>query len=363
MYQLKIGAIPLPKLYVCEDRKEAAECRARGVPYIIRPKGMDDITIVKAVLYHTIKNKFPHVDWFHILGQKAREGSRRIEVAEPVKGEIQHVSAEHRDNPGIGCEAADPSNVMQVAVDEDGNPDYRMTGGGVDEDELSYKSVKINDYIGDLGWYVSIDELQSLKLLPVFLDDIAEAIKTNIASTIWIDGYNKKLDSPIGHYQGQSQAPNLIILDTSGSIPSGIAGTMISLIETLKHQCNADLIITSDYSRYWGANEELPSIDDLAYLIGGCNECTQFYRILREHVLGKHWGNVIVFGDNDAPEGNRFLSYAYSWLDENELQSTEIDRIMCFHTYCKKVPGYGLWARKASPKAEIVYNTEWVNNM
>ena len=36
---------------------------------------------------------------------------------------------------------------------------------------------------------------------------------------------------------------------------------------------------------------------------------------------------------------------------------------MAFHTKAKKVPGYGLWAIHACPKAEVVYNTDWVDSM
>lgn len=356
MHQLKIGTIPLPKLYVCENGAEAGECRMRGVPYILRPGGMSDTTLVKAVLYKTLASKFPHVKWYDILGAEACHASHGVKVKVP---------SAHRVNTGSHDFPDAPDNSMQVS------DDYRATGGGFDVDDkledvvetIEYKPVSIDDYVGDLGWCVSIEELQSLKLLPVFLDDIAKAIKTNIANTSWIDGYNKKLGCPVGHYQGSSSAPNLIILDTSGSIPSGVAGTMVSLIETLRHQCDADLIITSRRSEYWAANEELPGADDLAYLIGGCNECVQFYDILRKHVLGKHWGNVIVFGDNDAPEESRFDIYKYSWLKESELQSTRIDRIMAFHTYADRIPGYGLWAKKAAPNAEVVVNADWVVDM
>jgi hypothetical protein len=178
-----------------------------------------------------------------------------------------------------------------------------------------------------------------------------------------MDGYNKKLGIPNGMYQGADEAPNLIILDTSGSIPSGVAGTMIALIETLRNQANADLIITSGRSEYWAANEDLPDEKHLAYLIGGANECRQFYDILRKHVLGRHWGNVIVFGDNDAPTELRFSRHKDCWVTESELQNTQIDRIMAFHTYRHCIPGYGLWAKQAAPKAEVVINTKWVKCM
>lgn len=377
MYQLKIGSIPLPKLYVC-DSTESRKCRQLGVPYIIKPKDWSDEKLVKAVLWRTLYNKFPKIKWKQLLGMTDREvGKLRINVPHVVEDEDEfvpkpgvqvEVAAEYRDNPGYDT-CGDSSEFMEVTD----NAEYRMTGGGLDEDDtiatathIEWEKQSMDRYIGDLGYYVNVEELQALHLLPVFLDDIANAIKLNLMNAAWCDGYNKKLGCNLGHWQGTDQAPNLIILDVSGSIPSGVAGTMVSLIDTLRSQANADLIITSGRSEYWAANTTLPSPDKLSYLIGGCNEREQFYAILRKHILGKHWGNVIVFGDQDAPADDRLDRYYRDdarHISASELQSTRIDRIMAFHTYSKKVPGYGLWATTACPKAEVVYNTDWVNSM
>lgn len=348
--QLKIGTLPLPKVYICDNRTDAKTCRDKGVPYIIKPAKWDDDKLIKAVLFNTLRNKFPHIKWAELFGDKF---ARKPNVHEPVR----HVSDSHRCNPNI-----DTCGYSDEAMDV--SDDYRMTGGGLEEDdEIVNTDTTIDDYLGEHVWNVSIEELQALKILPTFMDDIAEAVKANIANTAWMDGYNKKLGVPVGNYQGSTEAPNLIVLDTSGSIPSGVASTMVTLIDTLRSQANADLIITSGRSVYFKANEDLPTPDQLSYLIGGCNECRQFYGILRDKVLGKHWGNVIIFGDNDAPEAERFEKDKACWLTDSDVQSTRIDRIMAFHTYRKMMPGYGLWAEKASPKAEVVYNTDWVECM
>lgn len=381
MYQLKIGTIPLPKLYVCITREEARECRRLGVPYLIKPEGWADEKLVKAVLWRVLAEKFPHIKWEYVLGMKRRsvyglkvhvpiEPEEVEEIEELSLPSTVEVESDYRDNPGHDtCGFSTPQR--EVTADKQ----YRETGGGLDtQDTFSkmmkgpeYSSMGIDSYIGDLGWYVNIEELQALRVLPEFLDDIASAIKLNISNSLWMDGYNKKLGCNIGHWQGTDQAPNLIILDTSGSIPSGVAGTMVSLIETLRNQANADLIITSGRSEFWGANEELPSPDDLAYLIGGCNECVQFYNILRTKVLGKHWGNVIVFGDWDSPLRRDIDDHRAARgcpaLQKTELQNTRIDRIMAFHTDIDALPGYGLWAKDAAPKAEVVYNSDWVDCM
>ena len=369
MHKLKIGTVQLPTVYVVDQRSEIGECRRLGVPYIIKPRGWSDEKLIKAVLWRTLHKRFPDINWRKMLGF---DRDPKVNVKVPVKqeqelpGEKVQVEARERTAPSYDQGPGLTSPDMEVS---DG---YRETAGGMDDDEMTFKqklaepdwqTVGVDDYLGEQAFGVSIEELQALKVLPVFMDDIANAVKLNIMNTCWIDGYNKKLGIPIGHYKGTDQAPNLIILDTSGSIPSGVAGTMVSLIDTLRSQANADLIITSGQSVWYPSGTELPSPDDLAYLIGGCNEARQFYKIIKDHVLGKHWGNVIVFGDYDAPTQKRFRHQQENAIQNSDLQSTRIDRIMAFHTYAKEVPGYGLWARNAAPKAELVINTAWVDDM
>lgn len=368
MYQLKIGTIPLPKLYVCTTQQEADECKQLGIPYLIKPKLWDDEKLIKAVLWNTLCKKFPYIKWDQVLNCafNGTYGDRYPDVYIP--GEIIKVSSESRINPGDNTEGYSSPD-MEITDDDE----YRETDGGlsaenkVDFNELEYEKLSLDKYIDQQRFNVSIEELQALKMLPVFLDDIATAIKTNLMNTMYMDGYNKKLECNLGSWNGSDEAPNLIILDVSGSIPSGIAATMISLIETLRHQANADLIITSGRSEYWAANTDLPTPDKLSVLIGGCNECIQFYDILRNRILGKHWGNVIIFGDNDSPLRhdiqNDLVGTGVKNISVNELQSTRIDRIMAFHTKSNKIPGYGLWAKDAAPNAEVVINTSWVDDM
>ena len=355
MYQLKIGSIDLPKLYVCDSRTEAYKARELGVPYIIKPSSWDDDKLIVAVLWNTLNKMFPYIDW-----KKKFNLSRKPQLVVHDPKQVE-VAAEYRCTDGC---LGGFSDDMQVT---DGG-EYRPSDGGSELDAPftveEWIDHDIDDYIGDIGYSVNVEELQALRILPVFMDDIATAIKTNLYNTSWIDGWNKKLGAPLGYYQGGDQAPNLIILDTSGSIPSGVAYTMCSLIDTLRHQANADLIITSHRSGFYPANEELPSPDKLANYIGGANECRQFYEIMRKHILGKHWGNVIVFGDQDAPNDDRFRKHSSCFLKDSEVANTRIDNLMCFHTYrSDRIPGYGLWAIDITPKGCVSINNNWVEYM
>lgn len=361
MYQLKIGNIPLPVIYVCE-KNESRKCRDLGVPYIIRPEGMDDATLVKAFLYWPLRKRFPHLPWTVILG---------LYYEPRLKINVPHetiVSTDYRENDGLGLLVE--GNVGEGMEVSDG---YRLTGGGADVEchvEMTYERQGVYDWFEDGNYYVDIETLQQLHLLPTFLDDIATAVKRNLIGLQWADGWNKKLDCNMGRYDSGTEAPNLIILDVSGSIPRGVSATMVTLIDTLRTQANADLIITGHCSQYWKSGDELPNPRKLARLCGGCNERTQFYKILREHILGRHWGNVIVFGDNDAPADVRFDKddrFKFGHLDtltDNELQRTKIDNLLCFHTYdSQMVPGYGRWAEACTPKGAVKIDTTWKKTM
>lgn len=360
MYQLKIGSIPLPKLYVVDDRAEAVKCRKLGVPYIIKPVGWDDDRLIKAVLWKTLNDKFPYIDWRRLFDMTNYQANKTVHVPEEVE-----LSSDTREF----CDSYLPFDTSpDLVVTED--REYREVFGGTDEDiQYDWHEENIDAYIGDIGYHVNIEELQQLRLLPTFLDDIANAIKTNIMNTSWMDGYNKKLGCNLGSWKGSEQAPNLIILDVSGSIPQGVSATMVTLIDTLRNQANADLIITSKRSKYYPANEDLPNNKELSILIGGCNECIQFYEILRNHILGKHWGNVIVFGDWDSPlrsdiqrQATRTNGTANN-IRLEELQNTTVDNLLAFHTHRDEVPGYGLWVKDACPKVPITYCTNWVSYM
>lgn len=347
MYKLRYPGITLPPVYVC-DKLETDKAIKHGVPFIVRPGGWDDEKIIKTILFSYLVRKFPYINWTRVNGEHEVLGV--------------HVPAKYRENPG---EWIDPIELMindgcEISIDDNGNKAYRETAGGIDEDiDLAQYTVQDDETYFTGATYVDIEALQALKLLPVFMDDIATAIKSNLQNNVWQDGWNKKLGAPLGYYQGTDEAPNLIIIDTSGSIPSGTAYTMIALADTLRSQVRADLIITSQTSKYWRLDEELPSQHELMGMIGGRNEAMQFYKILTEKILGKHWGNIIVFGDDDAPCEDRFRYEQEGAPTPAQLGSTKIDNLMSFHTHESKTPGYALWVKQACPNIHETIDTSW----
>lgn len=358
MHQLKIGQIPLPAIYIVQGKSEVDAVRKRGIPYIVKPRGWSDDKLVKAVLFNTLVQKFPHIKWTEVLHMTKRTADQ-VEVVTPV-------TADYRCTEGEDPFDIAPDESMQQT---DGG-EYRPSDGGFDGDnpdlcnDPGFDHLTIDEFIGDTLYHVSIEELQALHCLPVFLDDIADAIRQNLIGTEWMAGWNKKLQCDMGRYQLGQQARNLIIVDVSGSIPSGVAGTMVTLCETMRSQCDADLIITGNRSWWYPNGEPLPSPDRLRATIGGCNECVQFYKILREHVIGRHWGNIIVFGDQDAPEDSRFSRDQATWLKpEDAGHNTQVDNLLAYHTYKNVVPGYGLWVETLCPGVNTTVNNEWCKCM
>lgn len=354
MHKLKYHGIKLPDIYVVE-KSEAQDARDKGVPFVVRPKSWTDEDIIKRILYYWICEKFP---WIDIKMDKPRV-CLKIEVP-----------AEYREDYGDGLGGYDSDTPEYMQFSEDG--EYRESGGGVEEsiDLFQYKEVKFDEFFDPKELSVDIEVLQKLKMLPVFLDDISNAIKQNLMNVSWMDGWNKKLGMPTGNFQGGTQAPNLIILDVSGSIPNGVASCMVSLIETLRTQADADLIVTSGSSHWYPKTGPCPTPEQLSYLVGGGNETQQFYKILNDHVLGKHWGNVIVFGDQDCPAGDSEHESVSSWaknnirlLDAKALAATRVDNLMGFHTYSSvKMPGYGRWALRTQLGTQSV-TCDWVRSM
>lgn len=387
MKQLKVGSLPLPKIYVCTNRRDIHECKKRGIPYIVWKDDYDKL--VKLVLYPTLLSLFPYIDWTNQLGISVKDIRKfnKLEVItydnEVEDKQIQVLN--HLDINGDQVdkwidkeiEALDTMSSSEIKSHEINdeyskaiNPtQYRMCkDNSIDLNELQFSSTNINEAIGDLSSMVDIRELQKLHLMPKWLGDIAEVITKNLDDLAWQEGYNKKLGWPAGTFNGKSSLPNLIILDVSKSIPFGIAATMLSLIETLREQANADLIVTAKTSGWYPKDKPLPSPDKLRKIHPRGQECDMFNAILEKHVFGKEWGNVICFGDNDSPASvinwkkTQHISVGQDPTDRY-VSNTSVKHVWSYHLnrYINEQPltGYCRWCLIVSPDAKVTHNTSW----
>ena len=371
--RVSIEGVNLPRLYIAENMQDVQIARANGIPYVRWKYGQEQL--VKQLLRPALEKMFPGIAWSKVLGRKKPVRSNVV----ICKGNIdkdKHGIAEYDADEMIArqYEYDDLVDDLQDCTEYNAQPDLSgeyerlvpIAGEQrdicADNSSCGYGSfvedrLKIEDYVGDLSSSVDIDALQKLGMLPQFVGDIADCIKLNLSNSMrWTEGYTKKLGATLGNFKNSRTLPNLIILDISASIPDGIAATMITLADTLRSQCNAELIITSCRSGYYSIGCELPKPQTIRNYYGRGNEGAEFMAILSNHISGREFGYVISFGDWDSP-GNWCSNY-----NKVDLQGTKVHEVRHYHTFEKESTGYAKWAEDCGPDA-IVYDTSWCSVM
>lgn len=361
MHVLETRGLPLPEIVVVEPH-EVDKIRRSGLPYIVRPGKMKDERILKCLLYGIISKMFPYLKF-----DASFRGN--VELVAP-KQTLELFDGYDRIGGSQG-DAANSSYWIGEERELGGYNDYRYTvdDEAHDPDEpYEYGTLDMETLWQDGAFQVDTSQLMDAGLLPKFLMDIGEAIRVNLTNYTWLDCWNRKIGADLGEFQLTDERPNLMVLDISGSIPRGVAYTMVGLIDTLRTQANADLIVNSGSSQWWPKEEPI-DLDKINAIIGGCNEARQFYQILKEHVLGKKWGNVIGFGDDDSPI-NKMRWHAREYPDsaqllpeEWQLQQTEIGHVIGYHTRFRKMPGYLLWTRDCKTDEEEIAGCSWVKQI
>lgn len=330
--RFKIPGIKIPKLYIADNATDIALAQQNGLPYIVWHRSEDDL--IKAVLRPVLEKLFPYIKWKDVLGPR-KYFETEVEIVEGCEAEANNAWNDTED-----------TEVADIAED------YRWFDGTGEE---GHKKLPLEKYIGDISCNVDIEVLQRLQLLPKFLGDIVDCLRNNLAQTKWTEGYNKKLGVATGTFSSPKELPNLIILDVSGSIPRGISATMITMIDTLRTQLHADLIITASISKYYKFGEELPDPQTIRDEFDYGNEANQFYEILKDHVAGKEWGHVVSFGDYDAPS-----SFGTWKTEEPLLPGTKVNMVHHYHTWDERgKTGYALWCDKIGYLGGQEFNNEW----
>lgn len=335
--KLETDGIPLPRIYVAQTMEDISVAKRNGLPYVIW-RG-DHKTLLAVVLLPTLKKLLPGVKWDKFLGIDDAKRNTLIDVRGGGGYTASFMSSRVSDRNRI-VDSADSKREF------DGGSEKELENTG--EVDLKKLAVKMD---GELN----IEALQHLDLLPTFIGDIRDCVRANLTGgTGWRYGWNKKLGAAVGTCDMMPEPNNLIIIDVSASIPDGISSTMLALAETLREQCCADLIITSSQSRFYPRRSELPTPEKIRVDVGYGNERKQFLKILRDHVAGKHWRNVIAFGDYDWPG---YLRHD----EEREILTAQVDRVVSYHTRStKEVAGYAKWCTKLEPKPEIIYaGSDW----
>lgn len=387
LQRVEINGIQLPRLYVAENNADVKKAMENGIPYVKWKDGVE--SLIRTLLRPALEKMFPHISWNKVLGKRRNivntvvvkssghttDENNMFKVADydreaMISSQLEHDKVAYNLADQYAKDNFDEGEVIEdyshIATSDREIP--------ANNNDLGYDhyfdKVPIDVYIGDLSSSVDIEVLMKLGMLPTFLGDITDCIRTNISnSMMWTEGYTKKLGATLGNFNRKQQLPNLIILDISNSIPDGIAATMVTLIETLRSQCEADLIITSARSGYYPAHSELPSPQTIFDYYGRSNEGAEFMAILEQYIAGREFGHVISFGDNDNP--STVIKWSHNTHKEfaPNLMDTKIHAIHHYHVGkwtkpgSKLSTGYARWAEECSPDAEITYDTSWCNVM
>lgn len=179
---------------------------------------------------------------------------------------------------------------------------YKLYSGGEywESQESKNTIITMEEFIND-SYYVNLDRLQELKILPKFLDDLKKAIETNIIDEIQFNPlqFNKQMNLPVGYPVVKHNMKNLLILDVSRSMPTSVIKITTQLCKTLSKKFYADVIITGGQS-FFIDYDDLDNSDfvEIAKKAGRSNESMMFIEIMKKE---KHYNTCISFGDDDRP--------------------------------------------------------------
>lgn len=362
--RLSLAGFKLPTLYIAHNKTDVDTADEAGIPYVCW-KGDKD-SLLRCLLRPTLEKMFPYIKWNKVLGPK-RKFASDIEVvpgrsfeAEPFDDDEDEPVSFEEAEPPEDYHAPDEDGVIHESADIAAE-ERVFTGEGW---EGNKEALDLETYMGDLSSCVNMEVLQTLKLMPSFVGDIMDCIKSNVSNRgRWTEGYTKKLGVCLGNFNRAGELPNLMILDVSGSIPRGISATMIQLIDTLRSSTHSDLIITASTSKFYAHDEELPSPQDIREEFGYGNESSRFERILKEHVAGRRFGHVISFGDNDTPGYDSMFDHGLN------LGGTKVNQVHSYHTgkawgysgrnNLKDCTGYSKWTKMLDCDPVLEYDTSW----
>lgn len=370
LQRVSIEGIRFPRLYIAENAADVQLARTNGIPYIRWRHGQDQL--IRQLLRPTLEKMFPGIDWSKVLGRKKPVRSDVVIVNGIVDDSIHEVK--HVDEEAMLKSQHDYDMYVDDLLHEDAVPnedgeyvrqvdvaeDRRDCLGSHEGEMFTEDRLDIASYVGDLSSSVDIEALQKLGMLPKFVGDVTDCIKHNLSERVrWSEGYTKKLGFPLGNFNTATELPNLLIIDISWSIPDGIAATMLTLADTLRSQCNAELIITSMRSGYYPIGAELPKPQTLRDYYGRSNESEEFWGIIEKHIAGREFGHVISFGDYDNP--------GTAEQHGVDMMGTKVHAVHHYHTYkhyCgRQLTGYGKWVNECCPEAESTFDTDWCQVM
>jgi len=205
------------------------------------------------------------------------------------------------------------------------------------------------DYIESLMYYVDIEYLKNLKIIPTWFTDIETAVKENIMNSILYNPllYNKKLDMCSGDVELSTPEKNLIIIDISSSIPRAISKAVLLLSKTMASSFYADLLIIGSKSTLYDYTEmDKLDVTKIYDENGMDNDQIHFIKLLSTY---RKYNTVINFGDSDYAGHAWKNTYNQHTREINveegkKLNKWVVNQIIDFHTRDSEIlSGYVRW--------------------
>lgn len=362
LQRVEVEGIKFPRLYIAENRADAQLALENGIPFIKWNKGKDEL--IRCLLRPTLEKMFPGIKWSSVLGRRrsvrsnvilasGRQNQDELEAASYDKEAMQAKQYEYDEvvdaYHALIDDGSDTERDVDIAVAQ---RDCCGDNSGVGYDAFTPDECSVYDYIGDMSSSVDIEALMELGMLPKFIGDIVNCIKINRSNAMrWTEGFTKKRGQCLGNFNSAPQLRNLLIVDISWSIPDGIAATLLTLLETMREMCCADLIITSRRSGFYSYEDKLPDIQTLRDYYGRCNESAEFMSILKKYVAGREYGNVISFGDEDCPGDTKYWNV--------NMIGTKVHEVWHYHTRSYRSTGYARWVKDCCPDVIEHFNSSW----
>lgn len=327
----------LPPLYFVTDRKEIKNI-PKGIPFIYgNPE--DKRYIIRLLEYEVIWKKTKESGMPFNFKKLLREAGFTDIIA------LGHC-------PTVYIDYAD-SDTLDFDVEDDWDE-------FTEENILERANYSFQEYIKDATAYVDLKKLKNLKVFPVWLNTIEEAVKVNIQNFALFNYnmYNKKLEGMYGALQFAEPKKNLIICDISNSIPKAVATTTLLMSRNMGESFYADVMVTGRITILIPYEElHTMDIDKIYEEVGMNNEQTYFKKLVTSE--RRVYGTCICFGDNNHPGdtwGHKEDRY-YSDADGKKMCLWEVDRIISFHTDNNyELAGYARWFTAK----EITYIKDWV---
>lgn len=372
MHRLKLGSIKLPEVYVCRNQDAVNVCRASGIPYIKWFHGTD-AELILSIMLPVLQRALPGIDWRKKIGcgyGRIKEvtvivppsSDYSVEEDEEWNVDADSIDGEGSDPVGMAGDESEPVAIDAGAVPDEVHTDssstLRRCGGGCTQ--WQEEEMDIQDFLDSSLSKVDPEIISEMGLMPKFLGEIEDNIRFNIMQSMrFRDSYNKKLGCCVGNFDSEPPSSNLLILDVSASIPWGVADTLLKMVDTMREQANADLIVHAGHSVWFAKGEELPSPSKLRKMCPRGQEAKEFSQIMEDHVCGRSFDNVISFGDYDAPWGE----YEYKIHRAVSANPPSVGKLWCYHLFSEDRTGYTQWVDVCSPGCEKEYKTGWATFM